>query len=1297
MKPFFWKIVICLVPNLLAGWFVWQATDQFMKGKGGFKLGVDLVGGTILVYEVDQTKSNLDSRGVDTSQKKDTLATYLKRRIDPNDLYNIVVRMVGDNRVEIILPTGGEHRAELVREAWKDVLTGVKTDLAEKAKNYGWPRIPDDSDVFHVGQGKVQELAELIKQRMEEKRWPELLKKKKIWDKLKQAAKDEVPIKEESQFDNEKKFPPGQYRKLVDALKNSRKAVEKIKSKAQTAAWEETLAQLEKEYPKAGKLSPDKFSPERRDQLITYIEGDGNPIAQSARVAIAPLFPKDEKAQKISRSIDALYGPSMDAITNLINSHYKAEEQKGFSTDEVERIKSLIRQVGKLEFLILANSRDDKEGSSNGVDDAQEYLRTHKEETDKFAKQGLPPPTSGKVFTINLAHDTKSNVSYRWVEISPKYRKELGLSNRFEGKDLWNRVARARDHNEIAEVGNNFIYSRPCTNQNLPEEVRKEKKYEYFYLVRNPEKDEDGSVVEKGKLRNVDGDMLSGARRDQDKYGKLCVNFTFGDEGARRFRDLTRRNSPSERGGTQFERQLAIVLDGEIMSAPSLQSEIGANGQITGGRNGFTPEEVDRLVNILRSGALPKTLKPQPVSENTMGATLGQDTIKAGVQAVGLAFLFVLLFMVVYYRFSGLVACVALLSNLLLTVGFMVAVQATFTLPGLAGLVLMLGMAVDANVLIYERLREERDRGASLALAIRNGYDRAFPTIIDTHLTSIFTAIVLYVVGNDQLKGFGVSLTVGLIISLFTSLYMTRLMFDIWLHRGWLKKLGMFRLLSRTNIDFMAIRYYWFTATILLTIIGVTVFLIRGKQGLNIDFVGGTAYGAKLVEPISLEKMRKLLDENKKLLAVAPNGVKELDDKGRYQITYAQALGDDKTRVVGFANPPDLPTRAEREAEVRKRTEELPDLSVEQIFLGSQSGDKSDRFTLRTAEKEAKLVQSSVDRLLHEQQKDGKWKNLLDKITIDRTTIVSSKPKEKGEKKDPNERVSDAVLYFSNAASPSFVTTLLAENLEKYKSEGKKAIPFTLLGEGQGDESRYKIMNLSIPDGIERWKLEDVLKTTANQFNQQPQPERLENFDSALAAETQGRAIIAIVLSWGAILLYLWLRFGNWTFGLAAVFCLIHDLFFTLGLIAFASYLHGTAVGNFLLLEDFKLDLTGVAALLTLVGYSVSDTIVVFDRIREVRGKNPELTPQMINDSVNQTLSRTLLTAFSVWLVVSVLYIFGGPGVHLFAYVMVIGVIVGTYSSIYIASPLLLIFGEGKPKTAARVRERQAQPAETTA
>ena len=263
-----------------------------------------------------------------------------------------------------------------------------------------------------------------------------------------------------------------------------------------------------------------------------------------------------------------------------------------------------------------------------------------------------------------------------------------------------------------------------------------------------------------------------------------------------------------------------------------------------------------------------------------LGPTLGLDTIKSGVTAIVCALVAVLVFMVIYYRFAGLVASVALLANLLLTVGFMIGVQATFTLPGLAGLVLMLGMAVDANVLIYERLREERERGASLALAIRNGYDRALPIIIDTHLTGIFTAVVLYVVGNDQLRGFGVSLTVGLIISLFTSLYMTRLMFDLWLSKGWLHKLSMLKMFAKPNIDFMGISNIMFAATITLAVLGVGLFIGRNTAGLNIDFIGGTAFGGQLIEPESMTELRELVDDARQEEMLKGVEVKEVGTGG---------------------------------------------------------------------------------------------------------------------------------------------------------------------------------------------------------------------------------------------------------------------------------------------------------------------------------------------------------------------------------------------------------------------------------
>jgi SecD/SecF fusion protein len=354
-------------------------------------------------------------------------------------------------------------------------------------------------------------------------------------------------------------------------------------------------------------------------------------------------------------------------------------------------------------------------------------------------------------------------------------------------------------------------------------------------------------------------------------------------------------------------------------------------------------------------------------------------------------------------------------------------------------------------------------------------------------------------------------------------------------------------------------------------------------------------------------------------------------------------------------------------------------LSIEQIFeTGVGTGDQSKWFTVRTSDKDAVKVQQDINARLGDD---------LKKIYLKSYQIA----------KDDK----SATLQFATAAeggqpeyaSPAQLTTLLSHEFKKYDvpEKGVRVVrPESKDKEDKQGQGRYSELTVQLNDPLDRARFEQVLKDTQDQFAKFPQPERLENFDRQLASNTQERAMYAILASWAALLLYLWFRFGSWTFGAAAVLCLVHDLFFTLGMIAACHYLHGTFVGTWLGLQDFKIDLPSVAALLTLVGYSVSDTIVVFDRIREVRGKNPLLTAQMINDSVNQTLSRTLLSSLTVWLVVVVLYAFGGEGVHLFAFVMVVGVIVGTYSSIYIASPLLLIFGEGAP---ARSAARAPQPA----
>ncbi len=1133
------------------------------------------------------------------------------------------------------------------------------------------------------------------------------------------------------------------------------------------------------------------ITPDSHEELIGLMQTRGNLIAAAGLAVLEPLLGQDVlgdttkfvRFDEADKFIKKYYGPSLRALTKDIETRYrKTGRAKDLTVEEVQRIKDLVSKVGSLEFRILANKKDDEEAITQAkvlIEDTR-----YKARLKEAQERGEPPPGPregdiNRPFKINLARGEVSEVTYSWVELGPQERRQLGLDNASQfdpglleekklgrRNQLWLQAKSARDRQVV--IGGGFtddqrkfkyidgtdvlngalFFSRVCENQNLAEEERKNKAVEYFVLTRDPEIDPD-DFSKKRRVPKIDGKYLIQAAPDRQGVTP-AVHFRFNAAGGDLFGALTRKNVPDGKGGDEHKRHLAIVLDGLIMSAPTINSEIRESGQISGS---FTAREVDALVNILRAGALPASLKQQPVAESTIGSTLGEDTIVKGIWAVLWAFVAVVGFMILYYRFAGVVASIALLANLLLTIGFMVAVQATFTLPGLAGLVLMLGMAVDANVLIYERLREERERGATLVLALRNGYERALPTIIDTHLSSIFTAIVLYIVGNDQLKGFGVSLTVGLIISLFTSLFMTRVIFDVWQVKGWLKKLSMFKLLSRPDLDFMAIRNIMFAVTIGLAVFGMTVFIARGTDGLNIDFRGGTKYSGQLKPGKfrDIAQYRELVEDDNQKKYLQIESVQEVKEGLEYLITFQDdALQDrpkEKEYLVILSNPLAPSSKKDHEDKIRERVGKIHDPAVEVLFpdfdrprvsaMGGDSGD-SHFFAVRTTERETELVQVVIDRLFRDQGGPLMKKVYMgyEPVTKDGTRLrfysedLKKLDPELEREKDPA-KIADWVLkdqkkpkekrlseLNKDYGSPSIIKTLVTRALmkddvltqENPAEKGTRKLRFQVdvAGEGTSQEGRFATMKISFLPPLDTLKEKDrpldyqemikrvqkALEAVRSEFVNRPQPEALENFDSQLAAETRFRALWAILASWGAIALYLWFRFGNWTFGLAAVLCLIHDLFFTLGAIAACHFVYDTWWGQALLLEDFKIDLAAVAALLTLVGYSVNDTIVVFDRIREVRGKNPDLTPQMINDSVNQTLSRTLLTSFTTWLVVFVLFVWGGPGVHLFAFVMVVGVVVGTYSSIYIASPLLLIFGEGAPEA---VRGRQPAPQAETA
>jgi SecD/SecF fusion protein len=995
----------------------------------------------------------------------------------------------------------------------------------------------------------------------------------------------------------------------------------KHQAAAERKNWEKVLEKAYADFPGKAKENP------YLDIKMSGREAGGPPALADAIAKLNPDVPRQEISDWIEKNTEA-----------------GSKDKRLLTSEEVENIKNLIEKQGRLEFRILANTTDDEEG----IAAAREYFKSPKakEELKRLEVRAEPPPQPRRedgslFFPVRLADEPQH--SYSWVELGKSQLYSLHLNsdalkrNKMRvydrgGREIAN-VAAALESGQPFQMYSDLYYVRRITDwtRRLAKDRDLGKELEFFVLVRDPIKGQE-----------ITGDYLVNASESRNAKGERTIAFRFNAEGGNLFYDVTTKNKPTGSKETGFLRQLAIIFDSQVVSAPTLNEPIRTNGEISGR---FTQQEIDDMVRILRAGALPATLKKEPVSQNSMGATLGADTITKGTWSVGVAFIVVMAFMVFYYRFAGLVACMALMANLLMTVAFMVLVQAAFTLPGLAGLVLMLGMAVDANVLIYERLREERDRGANLAMALRNGYDRAFPTIVDTHLSSIFTAIVLYVVGNDQLKGFGISLTVGLIISLFTSLYMTRTIFEIWLYKGWLKNLsffnGLVRLIHARYWDFMSIRYYWFTGTVVLTVLGAALFIYRldsnpetGKTSvLNIDFIGGTAYTAQLAEPMTLDDLRKRLE------------------------------------------PEHIP-----------QEKRLPDLAIEQIFVGTDtdsSGDASRYFTVRTSERKAQAVFEYVQDNLGDR---------LKRINVGKIDIL--KPGR------------EAKLTFVSQdgkpdfASPAQVQMLVANEFEKHDLP---RAGFTIERPSDKDkekEEHYSELTVKVNEPLSpnpsraATLFATILNDVKADFARAPQPERLENFDRQLASNTRERAMYAILASWAAILLYLWFRFGSWTFGAATVLCLIHDLFFTLGVIAAARFVHGTWIGNLLAIQDFKIDLQSVAALLTLVGYSVNDTIVVFDRIREVRGKNPLLTPQMINDSVNQTLTRTILASMTVWLVVIVLYIWGGEGVHLFAFVMVVGVIVGTYSSIYIASPLLLIFGEGRATRAQLDRAAQVAAAQ---
>ncbi len=812
---------------------------------------------------------------------------------------------------------------------------------------------------------------------------------------------------------------------------------------------------------------------------------------------------------------------------------------------------------------------------------------------------------------------------------------------------------------------------------------------------------------------NVTGEYLRSAKPDVDGTGRPAVSFVFNKQGAFKFGQLTRAHQPAPSGAKY---NLGILLDNRLLSAPNLNAVITDSGII----EGLDDEgEVSFLVGILNAGSLPASLNKVPISRAQISPTLGKITVENGTRALLVSLVAIALFMIAYYRFAGLVACVALASNMLLIVGAMVMIKGAFTLPGLAGLVLTVGMSVDANVLIYERIREELNRGAALRMAIRNGYARAMSAIIDSNVTTLITAVVIYKIAPDNVKGFGITLIIGLFTSLFTAIFLTRLIFDVAERLKMLKKLTMMQFVGVTNFDFLRYRNFWVSASVLLVGVGLAAAAGRGRDMLDIDFTGGSSVTMVLdddhkkdfAEVMEILQKTPLADSNLSLVEVDKSGTRYTvttinDNVDDVEQIIKDAFGDQlQTYRVDVENVKPLPPAAEKTS-WRKFDDRLP------IDGGLLSGLPITRVSLQ--EEESATDEASASTPAEESASDEPTPPAAEAADLPAETEPATDadadepPAEKEEmvagpavEEAASVEVVDlfaggtsAVMKFAvggeDAESGGVSYDVLSQLLEvSLEALGHEDVAFVISNPEYKSGSIRNFPEWDVKIALPPAEAQKVIDDLQQKINTEPVFPLSNKIGGRVAGRMAADAIAAAILSVAGVIAYVWFRFNHLAYALAAVVATVYDVLVTIGFLAFSAYLVGGAepLASLLLIDKFQINLTLVAALLTIMGYSLNDTIVIFDRIREIKGKSPKVTADMINLAVNQTLSRTILTSLTTLMTVAILYVLGGDGIHAFAYAMLVGVISGVYSTIYIATPVLLWlsnWGDEQPTSVAK-------------
>ncbi len=699
---------------------------------------------------------------------------------------------------------------------------------------------------------------------------------------------------------------------------------------------------------------------------------------------------------------------------------------------------------------------------------------------------------------------------------------------------------------------------------------------------------------------------------DVNQPGSWEVNLVFNAEGRRLFADMTRKH---------VQHRIAIILDDKLVSAPVVREPIlGGQAQITGG---FKSREAADLSTVLRSGSLPAPLRI--VAETFVGPSLGEDSIRKGLQAGILAMLAVLVFMGVFYRSLGVAANLALLINVIFLLGALAFAGATLTLPGIAGIVLTLGMAVDSNIIIYERIRDEVEKGKGPLQAFEAGFDRAFWTVFDANVTTFITGLVLYSFGSGAVKGFAVTLMVGIVTTMITALWITRTLLHAMLHTDipWLKitEFRIARAVGNTNFPFMATAPVAVRFSLAIVVVTMAVFAFRGKDNFGIDFRGGTVVDVSFAEPQKIDDVRRSIT------------TLQVTDAQGTRTKYSDAEVQSISTSVEAAT--DLPPGTSREFSIRTGVE---DANAFRADLAQLFGDR--------------LGATPID-VLGKLEKSGHPYHGGDRLQVN---LGKPMPYAEFDKK--------AKEAFDKAGLPKPIARLIGVTVEPGKEPAEAIKAFELILH---------------PSANDRFK--EVKSTLTSTFALSNDPfTRVENIGPTVARTLLTDGLKALIFSWIGIILYLAVRF-ELMFGIAAVVALIHDVTISIGVTCLVAAVLPSSMGI-----SLDIGLTALASYLALIGYSVNDTIVVFDRVREnmLLGKKASVA-DVVDRSVNETLSRSLMTAATVFITVLILFIVNarsGSGIAQFAFPMLVGVVVGTYSSVFIACPLVVWVGGKAARTA---------------